>query len=254
MDGGRALLLVDIGNTSIHWAVHDGAWGADRRLPTCAAEAFDAGPTAPAVAVICPGVPDAAERIAAELRRRGAEVRVLGEDLRAAMPTRYVNPAQLGPDRLANAVAAYARVGAAVIVVDVGTALTVDVVSDGGEFLGGAIAPGPHRAWEGLVSGLVGPGFTSVETDWLDGPPGPASPVGRSTRECLDAGFRLGFAGLVDRLIREQRQTLGLEAPVLWTGGAADLIRPHSDHPGELDGLLTLRGLALIHEQAASLP
>jgi type III pantothenate kinase len=256
------LLLVDIGNTAIHWAPYDGEWGAGRRLWTRALETFGAQYDAeikiersrrqacgwPEVAVICSGVPEASERVTAELERRGLQVLLLGHSIEAQMPVRYSEPRHLGQDRLANAVAAYARVGGAAIVVDVGTAITVDVVSPDGVFLGGAIAPGPHRAWRGLMVGVHGPGFAMVDVGWLEHRPrGAAEPIGHSTQECLDAGLRVGFAGLVDRLIREQRLDLGIDAPVLWTGGAADTLRPLSDEPGELDELLTLRGLALIY-------
>ncbi|MBM3502011.1 MAG: type III pantothenate kinase [Armatimonadetes bacterium] len=261
MDGRRRpLLLVDIGNTSIHWAPYDGEWGASRRLWTHAAESFggqyDAGirveRSRPEVAVVCSGVPHATQQITDALQARGLEVLVLGHSLPATMPVRYAEPARLGQDRLANAVAAHARVGGAVIVVDVGTAITVDAVSSAGEFLGGAIAPGPQSAWAGLWAGVCRPAFAAVDADWLDRPPARVAPIGGSTQQCLEAGLRLGFAGLVDRLVREQRLALGAEVPVLWTGGAAAVVRPHAEEAGDFDELLTLRGLALIYE--ASLP
>jgi type III pantothenate kinase len=265
----RPLLLVDIGNTAIHWAPYDGEWGLNRRLWTRAIETFGAHYEGeiriersrrqpcgwPEVAVICSVVPEATARVTAELERRNMEVLLLGHSIRAAMPVRYSDPMQLGQDRLANAVGAYARVGDAAIVVDVGTAITVDAVSREGTFLGGAIAPGPHRAWRGLMVGVHGPGFTMLDVGWLEHRPrGGVNPIGHSTQECLDAGLRLGFAGLIDRLIREQRLDLGMEAPVLWTGGAAPLLRPYSDEPGEFDDLLTLRGLAAIYEASPVLP
>ncbi len=266
---GRPLLLVDIGNTSIHWAPYDGEWGLNRRLWTRAIDTFGAHYDGeiriersrrqpcgwPEVAVLCSGVAEATERITAELERRGLQVLLLGHSLQAAMPVRYRDPALLGQDRLANAVAAHRHTAGAAIVVDVGTAITVDVVSIDGEFLGGAIAPGPHRAWRGLMVGVHGPGFTMVDVGWLEHrPTAGVSPIGRSTQECLDAGLRVGFAGLVDRLIQEQRLDLGVEAPVLWTGGAAELLRPYSEQPGKLDELLTLRGLAAIYEASPSAP
>ncbi|MGQ9731172.1 MAG: type III pantothenate kinase [Candidatus Zipacnadales bacterium] len=262
MSNLKPLLLVDVGNTAIHWAPYDGEWGADRRLWTRAIETFGAQYDSeikiersrrqpcgwPEVAVICSVVPDATERITAELERRHMRVLLLGHTIWAPMEVRYADPNQLGQDRLANGVAAFERIGGACIVVDVGTAITVDAISPGGVFLGGAIVPGPHRAWRGFIVGVHGPGFAMVDTGWLEHRPrGDVKPIGHSTQECLDAGLRLGFAGLIDRLIREQRRELGISAPVLWTGGVAPLLRPHSDEPGELDELLTLRGLASIY-------
>jgi len=252
------LLLVDIGNTAIHWALYDGEWGPGRRLWTRDIETFGAhydseigmarAGSRPEVAVICSVVPQGSERVTAELERRAIQALLLGHSIEAQMSVRYVEPTQLGQDRLANAVAAYDRVRGAVLIVDVGTAITVDVVSPDGVFLGGAIAPGPHHAWRGLMAGVHGPGFATVHPGWLERPYTDVKPIGHSTQECLDAGLQIGFAGLIDRLIREQRLSLGVEAPVLWTGGGAEMLRPLSDEPGELDDLLTLRGLALIYE------
>ncbi len=257
------LLLVDIGNTAIHWAPYDGEWSAGRRVWTRAIKNF--GPQFdaeikiersrreprgwPEAAVVCSVVPEATERMSAELERRRIPVLLLGHTLKASMPVQYHDPSQLGQDRLANAAGAFREVGGKAIVVDVGTAITVDAVSDDGEFLGGAIAPGPHRAWRGLMVGVHGPGFAMVDTAWLEHRPrSEPKPIGHNTQQCLDAGLRIGFAGLVDRLIREQRREIGEDAPVLWTGGAAPILREHSDEPGELDEILTLKGLAAIYE------
>lgn len=258
------LLLVDIGNTGIHWAPYDGEWGGNRRLWTRAIDTFGAHYDAeiriersrrqacgwPEVAVICSVVPEATSRVTAELERRGLEVLLLGHNIEASMPVRYYEPRQLGQDRLANAVGAFDRLRAACIAVDVGTAITVDAVSSDGVFLGGAIAPGPHRAWRGFIVGVHGPGFAMVDTGWLEHRPREdVKPIGRGTQECIDAGLRIGFAGLIDRLIEDQRAELGGGTAVIWTGGAAPLLRPHSVTPGELDELLTLRGLAAIYGQ-----
>jgi len=257
------LLLVDIGNTAIHWAPYDGEWSPGRRLRTRAVETFGVHFDAeikversrrqdrgrPETAVICSVVPEATSRVSAELERRGISTLLLGHTLQAGMPVRYTEASQLGQDRLANAVGAYREVGGSAVVVDVGTAITVDAVSEDGVFLGGAIAPGPHCAWRGLIDGVHGPGFATVDTDWLKHRPrGDVQAIGHSTQECLDAGLRIGFAGLVDRLIREQRDVLGGSPAVLWTGGAAPLLRDHSHEPGMLDELLTLKGLVGIYE------
>lgn len=257
------LLLVDIGNTAIHWAPYCGEWSPGRRLGTRDIETFGAHFDAeisversrqqqrglPETAVLCSVVPKATSRVSAELERRGIPTLLLGHTLQADMPVRYTDASQLGQDRLANAVGAYREVGGSAVIVDVGTAITVDAVSEDGIFLGGAIAPGPHRAWQGLIAGVHGPGFAMVGAGWLEHRPcGDVQPIGHSTQECLDAGLRIGFAGLVDRLVREQRDALGGGPAVLWTGGAAALLRDHSHEPGVLDELLTLKGLVGVYE------
>lgn len=261
------LLVVDIGNTSVHWAPYCGKWGRNRRLETRAIGSFGAHYDSeiqaerscgrawgqPEVALLCSVVPQATERLVAELEQRGMAVLLLGESLQAAMPVFYAEPKSLGQDRLANAVAAYERFRSAAILVDVGTAITVDAVSERGEFLGGAIAPGPREAWEGLKAAVSGPAFARlIMTSLVAAPAADIKPLGQSTEECLAAGLRIGFAGLVDRLVQEQRRLLGKATPVVWTGGEAPLVRAHSQDPGEYDELLTLRGLVSIYRTFAS--
>jgi type III pantothenate kinase len=233
------VLCIDIGSSAIHAAIYDGEW---RDSP-------DLVPPYVEAAVMCSVVPATAVRIQQALLIHGLPVYVLGENLHAAMPVRYRDPAQLGQDRLAAAVAAYGHVRGAVVVVDAGTAITVDAVSAEGEFLGGAIAPGPQRAWEGVRAAVEAKSFSAIPDDWLRAQPkDPVAAIGRSTREGLEAGWRIGFAGLVDRLIREQRTVVGREAPVIWTGGAVGVTRPLSEYPGERDDLLVLKGLLAIYE------
>jgi type III pantothenate kinase len=250
----RPVLLVDIGNTRTHWAVYDGEWRVGVPLPTGEAARLGSLCRAqhgclPGIGVVCCVVPGALDGLEATLAAANVQVLVLGRSIQASMPVGYHDPGQLGPDRLANAVAAFERYRGAAIVVDAGTAVTVDAVSEEGAFLGGAIAPGPRLALKGLADGVGAGSFTGLDAAWLAGrPSAPPSAIGHSTEECLEAGLRLGLAGLIDRLIAEQRAELGTHAPVIWTGGAAPSLRPSSTEPGDLDELLTLRGLKAIYD------
>src|SRR5262249_4204751 len=143
------------------------------------------------------------------------------------------------PDRIVNAVAACDRLGAPCISVDFGTSTNFDVVSPAGEYVGGVLAPGVEVSMDALTARAAR--LTRVE---LAAPP---SAIGRSTVTALQAAAVLGFAGLVEGVVRRVREELGVPAPAVATGGLAPLILPHVDVLEQHDPDLTLRGLRLIY-------
>ena len=122
---------------------------------------------------------------------------VVGPGVRTGMPIRMDNPREVGPDRLVNAVAAYERLGGPCVVVDFGTALTYDVVSAGGEYVGGIIAPGVEISLEALTS-------RAAAIPKVDLTP-PRALVGKSTVEAIRAGVIFGFAAQVDGMLARLR-------------------------------------------------
>lgn len=150
------------------------------------------------------------------------------------------NPAEVGADRIVNAAAAYHQYGGPVIVVDFGTATTVDAVSAAGEYLGGAIAPGVGIS----ISALFREAAMLPRVELAR----PAAAIGRNTVAGMQSGFVFGFAGQVDGLVRRIRQELG-GGHVVATGGLAHLIAPECETVNEVDQLLTLTGLRLIFER-----
>lgn len=150
------------------------------------------------------------------------------------------NPAEVGADRIVNAAAAYHRYGGPVIVVDFGTATTVDAVSAAGEYLGGAIAPGVGIS----ISALFREAAMLPRIELAR----PAAAIGRNTVAGMQSGFVFGFAGQVDGLVRRIRHELG-GGHVVATGGLAHLIAPECETVNEVDQLLTLTGLRLIFER-----
>ncbi len=150
----------------------------------------------------------------------------------------YENPRELGSDRIANAVAAYAEYGAPVIYIDFGTATTFGVLDDGGVFLGGCICPGIKLASEALGSGTAKlPRFELAR---------PENVIGKTTLANLQSGMYYGYVGLVVYLIRKMKQELGKPATVIATGGMAQMISEESGEIDRVDGTLTLKGLRLI--------
>src|SRR3954462_10416779 len=168
-------------------------------------------------------------------------VKVVGPGLRTGMPIRYDNPHEIGPDRLVTRVAGYAKVGGPCVVVDFGTAVTHDVVSADGEYLGGVIFPGVEISLEALSDRAAAlPKIDLVE---------PRSLIGKSTVDAIRSGMIFGYAAMVDGIVGRLREQLGAETKALATGGLAQTVVPFCDSIDVVDDLLTLTGLRLIWER-----
>jgi type III pantothenate kinase len=170
----------------------------------------------------------------------GSEPLIVGPGVKTGMSLQYDNPKEIGPDRLVNAVAAYARFGDACVVVDFGTAITFDPVSADGEYLGGVIAPGVDVSLKALSDRAARlPNVDLTE---------PRQVIGKSTVEAIRSGVVYGFAGLVDGILERLEAELGEGLDVVATGGLAHVIVPSCRRVSEIDDMLTLTGLRLIHE------
>ena len=169
-----------------------------------------------------------------------AELLVLGPGVRTGIPIRYDDPREVGPDRIANAAAAFERYGGPCVVVDFGTATTVEAISAAGEYLGGAIFPGVEIAMDALFGRAAG--LRRVELQ------APKHVIGKSTAESIQSGALYGFSAQVDGLVDRFVAELG-ECTVISTGGLADLISPHARTVQHFEPWLTLYGLRIIFER-----
>jgi len=176
-------------------------------------------------------------------RATGAAPMVVGPGIKTGMPIRYDDPREVGADRIVNGVAALDAYGAPVMVIDFGTATTLDVIDGEGSYLGGAIAPGVETSAEALFSRAARLAKVDLEP--------PSRVIGRTTRESVQAGLMLGEAAMVDGLVRRAWQELGQECPVVATGGLAERMSPLCETIGHIDMDLTLKGLLLISERNA---
>ena len=168
----------------------------------------------------------------------------VGPAIRTGMPIRIDNPREVGADRLVNAIAAFARFGRACVVVDFGTAITYDAVSDYGEYLGGIITPGAEISLDALYERAA----KLPKVELLE----PRALIGKSTVEAIRSGIAYGFAGQVEGIVGRLRQELGEDTPVIATGGLAQVVVPFARATiDEVDDLLTLTGLRLIWERNA---
>lgn len=250
------LLVVDVGNTQTHFGAFRGTeliehWrfatvrestsdelGAKLRalleLRGLHAEEMSAS-------IVSSTVPQLAE----EWRRMSEqyldhEMLVVRPGIRTGMALRYDNPREIGADRLVNAVAAYERFQAACVVVDFGTAITYDPVSADGEYLGGIISPGVEISLDALTSRAAAlPRIELVA---------PRQLIGKSTVEGIRSGVIYGFAGGVDAILNRLMDELGHDIHRIATGGLARRIVPHCQTIDEVDDLLTLTGLRLLHQ------
>jgi type III pantothenate kinase len=194
-----------------------------------------------AIASVVPTLTAAYEELAE--RACGCKPLVVGPGVKTGLPIAYENPHEVGADRIVNAVAAIAAYGAPVIVIDFGTATTLDVVDTAGAYLGGAIAAGIETSAEALFRRAARLAAVDLEP--------PARVIGRSTRESVQAGLLLGEAAMVDGLVRRTWAELGYECPVVATGGLAERMAPLCETVTAVDVDLTLTGLSIIWRRNA---
>ena len=243
------ILLFDIGNTHTHLGLAD-ARRIRRQVNIPTSSWFDGKATAQVRrfvasdevehAVLCSVVPKATPRVARAVRQlwKLTPLELTSTTLRG-VGIRYPKPRTIGPDRLANALAAKHHFGAPVVVVDFGTAVTFDVVNAKGNYVGGIIAPGLAAMTEYLheKTALL-PRIKIREVK---------SPVGKSTEHAMLVGAVHGYRGLVRELIGElKRELKAKRLPVVATGGYAKLIASKLPEISACEPNLTLEGLRLV--------
>ena len=172
----------------------------------------------------------------------GVEPVFVAPGVRTGMRILYDVPAEVGADRIVNSVAAFEEYGGPCIVVDFGTATTFDVVSAGGDYLGGVICPGPQISADALFSRAA----RLSRVDFLK----PERVIGKATRESMQSGLYWGTVAQAEGLIARIKAELGApEVQVVATGGLAPLFASSCPGLAHVDPDLTLKGLRLIHER-----
>ena len=251
------LLAVDVGNTQTviglfaedrlagHWRISTNAslTGDELRVKVAGLLALDALSWSDVESVILASVVPRLTAAWEDVTHVACDcdVMVVGPGLKTGMPIKYDNPHEVGADRIVNGVAAFARFGGPVIVVDFGTATTIDVVDKDGAYLGGAIAPGVETSAEALFSKAARLSKVDLEA--------PSAVIGTNTRMSVQAGLLLGEAAMVDGLVRRTWAELGTQAPVIATGGLAERMALLCETIGAVDMDLTLTGLRMIFER-----
>jgi len=172
-------------------------------------------------------------------RYLGHRMLAVGPGVRTGLPIRYDNPREIGADRLVNSVALRDRYAGAAVCVDFGTATTFDCLSSAGEYLGGVILPGIEISLEALTErGAKLPKIELAE---------PRGVIGKTTVDAIRSGILYGYAGAIDGILVRIEREMGGEVDVIATGGLSQTIVPFTEHIDEVDDMLTLTGLRLIH-------
>lgn len=240
------LLTIDVGNSE----ADVGAWEGDQlirrwRLSTRQARTPDEWRLilqnllqgmemeSTVLASVVPPLTKAFQEVCEELL--GRSPLILTHKLELGIRLEVDKPHQVGADRIANTLAVQRSYGRDAIVVDLGTATTVDVITADGAFLGGVIAPGFEASTRVL--------FESTAVLPLVAPHPPPSVIGRDTEECIQSGIYHGQAAMIDGLVDRIQAEWGVDPLVLATGGRASELQPLSGRIQQVDTDLTLRGL-----------
>ncbi len=168
-------------------------------------------------------------------------VMVVGAGLKTGLNIRIDQPAQLGADRVADAVGAVAQYPCPLITIDMGTATTVGVVDENRNFIGGMIVPGVLVSLNSLASGASQLPFISLDP--------PSQPIGKNTIDCMRSGIVYHNAAGIDGMIQRIQEQLGQSCTVVVTGGLAGVITPYCKSSVIYDDLLLIKGLRVIYEK-----
>ena len=251
------LLAIDVGNTNTVFALHNGEgfiaeWRCNTESVRTADQYFvwlsqlmghqDLDPAIITDVVISNTAPATLFNLRVLCDRYfSARPLVVGKpECKMPIEVRVDNPAEVGPDRLVNTIAAFGRYGGELIVVDFGTATTFDVVAHDGAYIGGAIAPGINLSLDALHSAAAHLPRIDVTM--------PPQVLGRNTVQCMQTGIFWGYVGLIEGIVSRIAGERGHEMRLIATGGLSPLFARGSEMIEAVDTDLTMRGLVLIHE------
>ncbi|MBS0152016.1 MAG: type III pantothenate kinase [Nitrospira sp.] len=252
------LLAIDIGNTNIvvgifegptllsHWRLAtDPKTTADEYGVLCLSLMARNGriPEHISGAIISSVVPALTETFESMVETSfGCTPITVSSDLETGLTMKYLNPKEIGSDRIVNAAAAYEKFRRDLIIVDFGTATTFCAVSGTGEYLGGVIAPGLGISAEALFSRAAK--LSKVELAR------PKTVIGTDTASSIQSGLIFGYAGLVDTLVHRIETEMGHSSFVIATGGLAQVIASEARSIQHIEPFLTLQGLELLYRRA----
>ena len=167
---------------------------------------------------------------------------VVGPGIKTGIRLKYENPREIGADRIVNVVGAYEQYGGPLIVIDIGTATTFDVVADNGDFLGGVIAPGLGSSADALFQRAAKLPRIELVT--------PKNVISRNTIAGMQAGIIFGYVGQIDEIVNRIKAEMKEEkVTVVATGGYARMISRESKTIDKIDHFLTLTGLRVLYER-----
>ena len=256
------LLAIDVGNTNIVFAISDAGrivneWRAQTSAPRTADEHAVwlsqlmslAGHDFKAIdqAIIASVVPRALFDLQILCRKYfGCEPVIVGEDAALGIGINVDRPQEVGADRLVNAVAAHGKYGGPLMVIDFGTATTIDVVGENGDYEGGVIASGINLSLEALHMAAANLPHIAVER--------PESVIGKGTVGAMQSGVYWGYVSLIEGMVARIKEEFGQPMKVIATGGLAPLFANGTNAFDHIDRDLTINGLIAIHQNSVAGP
>lgn len=253
------LLALDMGNTNIVVGCMDnGKIVFDERLGTdvsktpleyamgikAVLELHNVSPSSIHGAILSSVVPPLTNVIKLAIKKTiGIDAMVVGPGIKTGLNIKMDNPKALGADLVVDAVAGISEYGAPLIIIDMGTATTISVVDDKSSYIGGMIVPGVGISVKALVERTAQLPDISLEA--------PKKAIGTNTIDCMRSGVMLGQAALLDGLIDRIEEEMGMDIPVVATGGIAKSVIPVCRHNIMLDNELLLKGLNIIYNKNA---
>lgn len=251
------ILVFDVGNTNIvlgvyqdhqlmhHWRISTNKSSTEDEYAVIVKNLFSFSGldfnsiTGAIVSSVVPPVTPILERLIKKYF--GVNPFIVGPGVKTGISIVYDNPREVGADRIVNAVAAFNKYGGPLIIVDFGTATTFCAISEKGEYLGGAIAPGIGISTEALFQRASKlPRIEIVKT---------RNVIAKNTISGMQAGIYFGYCGQVDRIVKLMKKELSEQAKVVATGGLAELLMDDSEMIEIIDPFLTLEGLLIIYER-----
>lgn len=165
---------------------------------------------------------------------------VIQPGIKTGMPILYDHPQEVGADRIVNSVAGFQKYGGPVLVIDLGTATTIDAVSEKGEYLGGIIAPGILVSAEALFQRTAKLPRVEVRE--------PPEVIGRNTVSAIQSGIFYGYLGLIEKIVSLAQEQLGENTVTVATGGLASLIATRTPRIHHVEPDLTMEGLQILYD------
>ncbi len=169
---------------------------------------------------------------------------IVGPGIKTGIPILYNNPAEVGADRIVNAIAGFEKYGGPLIIVDFGTATTFDAVSEKGQYMGGAIFPGMEISLQALYKSTAKLSPVDIAL--------PDHVIGKSTVESIQSGAVYGFTGMIESIVSRMQKEIGKEAKVVGTGGLLPVIQKQAQCIQTVDPFLTLEGLRILYQKNRS--
>ena len=206
-------------------------------LNGCAGAVFEGGIVSSVVPAVTNMIRSAIEKLT------GKQPLVVGPGLKTGLKIKLDNPAQLGSDRVADAVAAIHEYPCPLVTIDMGTATTISVVDKDKNFIGGLIMPGLRISMDALSARTSQLPQISLES--------PKRAIGRNTVDCMRSGLILGTAATIDGILDRIEAELGYPCTVISTGGLAHIVTPHCKRTILCDDQLLLKGLMLLYRKNA---